>query len=165
MSRRCSCSTSDFSDNIDAALKASALPPRLLELEITERVLIEDEKAVASVIEALKARGIGFALDDFGTGYSALSYLHRFPLDTLKIDRGFICALEQSPSRQALVKAIVAMAKALAMKTVAEGVETGAQAALLREAGCTHMQGYLYSKPLEKSQILAALHERRTEPH
>lgn len=146
-----------FLDNVDAALKAASLPPRLLELEITERVLIDDEKAVASAIVALKARGIGFALDDFGTGYSALSYLHRFPLDTLKIDRGFIYSLEQSPSRQALVRAIVAMAAALSMKTVAEGVETEAQASLLREAGCSHMQGYLYAKPLEQREILAAL--------
>ncbi|WP_417071287.1 putative bifunctional diguanylate cyclase/phosphodiesterase [Niveibacterium terrae] len=150
-----------FLDNVDSALKASSLPPRLLELEITERVLIDDENAVSTVIAALKARGISFALDDFGTGYSALSYLHRFPLDTLKIDRGFIFSLEQSPSRQALVRSIVAMAGALSMKTVAEGVETEAQAGLLREAGCSYMQGYLYAKPLERSAILAALSAER----
>ena len=104
------------------------------------------------------------ALDDFGTGYSSLSYLRRFPIDTLKIDRSFIQGVETSPDDGAIVTAILAMARALRLQTVAEGVETPGQLQHLRSGGCTLIQGYLYSRPIPEDELLHLLRQGRLGP-
>lgn len=124
------------------------LPGNSVVLEITEGLLVDASTATRQRLNDLHAAGIGLALDDFGTGYSALSYLHEFELDHLKIDRSFVQHMETSPKDLALCKATVLMAHELGLNVVAEGVETEGQQALLREAGCDCGQGYLYSRPV-----------------
>ena len=118
---------------------------------------MQDSDAVAATLDGLKALGVGLVLDDFGTGYSSLSYLKRFPLDQLKIDRSFVMGLEQEDENLALVSAIVAMAGALGLTVVPEGVETEAQLDTLTELGCHFVQGFLLARPLEPDQIAALL--------
>ncbi|WP_296228936.1 sensor domain-containing protein [Ralstonia sp. UBA689] len=126
-----------------------------LELEITESVLLEEDEAILDVLFALKAMGLSIAIDDFGTGYSALSYLTRFPIDTLKIDRSFIHKMMTDQRHAELVKAILSIAHCLGLQVVAEGVETTAQAVFLEANGCQVAQGFLYSKPLPKPDMAA----------
>lgn len=128
--------------------QAHDIDPALLELEITESILMGDPQQSRSEILQLKKLGFTVAIDDFGTGYSSLNYLKNLPVDTLKIDRSFIQGLENSKEDQAIVKGIIALANSLDLKTVAEGVETEGQRALLAEFGCDIAQGYLISKPL-----------------
>jgi predicted signal transduction protein with EAL and GGDEF domain len=132
---------------IAGALAASGLEPRRLELEITEAVLIRDDEAALSILHQLRSIGVRIALDDFGTGYSSLSYLKRFPFDKIKIDRCFVADIAEASGSPVIVQAIVNIASASNMTTVAEGVETGAQREMLRALGCTEMQGYLFSAP------------------
>lgn len=122
--------------------------PELLEMEITEGVLLDNSKAVEATVRGLKEIGLSIALDDFGTGYSSLSYLSRYPIDTLKIDRSFVDNMSTSPSSRVLVNTIVSMAKSLNMGVVAEGVETEEQASQLLNMGVSVAQGYLYDKPM-----------------
>lgn len=143
------------------AEEAARLAPGQLELEITESTLIVDPESALSVLRGLSRSGIHTALDDFGTGYSALGYLRRFPFDTLKIDRSFIRDLAQDGEAQILVDAILALAQALGMATVAEGVESFGEAELLRSKGCTVLQGFLISRPLPPDKINAFLGEWR----
>lgn len=139
----------DLHEQILAALEHSGLPPHLLELELTESVLMQDPDRVMAVIERLTALGVRFAIDDFGTGYSSLGHLHNLRVARLKIDRSFIRQAQQTPSGHAdIVQAMIDMAHALQLTTVAEGVETPEQAAWLCECGCDVAQGYLYSAPL-----------------
>ena len=133
---------------------AQGLNSAQIELEITESALIDDPQAALDVLGALRAQGFRVALDDFGTGYSALAYLRRFPFDTLKIDPSFIRNLRTEGETQAIVDAILAMAKGLNMDTVAEAVEHPLEARLLREKGCTGLQGYLISRPLAPAAAL-----------
>ncbi len=135
-------------DTVTQALKDSGLAPELLELEITESLLMQDAPDVLSRLNALRKMGIHLSLDDFGTGYSSLSYLKRFPIQSLKIDRSFIRDLENDPSDQALVNAIIAMAHSLNLEVVAEGVENENQRTYLKERQVTLIQGYLFSRPL-----------------
>jgi diguanylate cyclase (GGDEF)-like protein/PAS domain S-box-containing protein len=130
---------------IAGALAASGLRPDRLELEITEAVLIRDDEAALAILHQLRGIGVRIALDDFGTGYSSLSYLRRFPFDKIKIDRCFVSDIDAAGGSSSIVRAVVNIATALDMTTVAEGVETEAQRTLLRELGCTEMQGYLFS--------------------
>ena len=130
---------------IMAALAASGLPAERLELEITEAVLIRDDEAALAILHQMRAIGVRIALDDFGTGYSSLSYLQRFPFDKIKIDRCFVSDITDADGSSSIVQAVVNIAGALNMTTVAEGVETEPQRALLRKLGCTEMQGYLFS--------------------
>ncbi|RZN12567.1 diguanylate cyclase [Bradyrhizobium genosp. SA-3] len=132
---------------IAGALAASGLDPRRLELEITEAVLIRDDEAALSILHQLRAIGVRIALDDFGTGYSSLSYLKRFPFDKIKIDRCFVADIAETNGAPVIVQAVVNIAAASSMTTVAEGVETEAQREMLRNLGCTEMQGYLFSAP------------------
>ena len=142
---------------VQRALEASGLAPRLLVVEATETIMLEDREATLETLRELKAMGIGVAIDDFGTGYSSLAYLKRFPLDTLKIDRSFVRDLAEDADDRAIVSAIIAMAASLELEVLAEGVETAGQAALLRALGCSRMQGYLFSRPVPAAQIAALL--------
>jgi diguanylate cyclase (GGDEF)-like protein len=141
---------------IAAALAASRLPAKRLELEITEAVLIRDDDAALAILHQLRAIGVRIALDDFGTGYSSLSYLQRFPFDKIKIDRCFVNDLA-TQGGTSIVQAVVNIAAARNMMTLAEGVEKTEQRELLRTLGCTEMQGFLFSRPVPAAQILALL--------
>ncbi len=138
---------------IAGALAASGLNPGRLELEITEAVLIRDDEAALAILHQLRAIGVRIALDDFGTGFSSLSYLKRFPFDKIKIDRCFVSDIADEDGSSSIVQAVVNIAAALRMTTVAEGVETTAQRELLRKLGCTEMQGYLFSVPKPAAEV------------
>jgi predicted signal transduction protein with EAL and GGDEF domain len=138
---------------IAGALAASGLDPGRLELEITEAVLIRDDEAALAILHQLRAIGVRIALDDFGTGFSSLSYLKRFPFDKIKIDRCFVSDIADEDGSSSIVQAVVNIAAALHMTTVAEGVETTAQRELLRKLGCTEMQGYLFSVPKPAAEV------------
>ncbi len=139
---------------VQALLADSGLPPQCLQLEITESLAAQNV-AVQAVLQQLKALGVALALDDFGTGYSSLASLHQFPVDVVKIDRSFTSQVDTSLHHRVLVQATVMVAGSLGMSTVVEGVETEAQAALVRQLGCDKGQGYLFSRPLE-AQALGA---------
>ncbi|HZR90318.1 MAG TPA: EAL domain-containing protein [Bradyrhizobium sp.] len=138
---------------IAGALAGSGLNPGRLELEITEAVLIRDDEAALAILHQLRAIGVRIALDDFGTGFSSLSYLKRFPFDKIKIDRCFVSDIADEDGSSSIVQAVVNIAAALRMTTVAEGVETTAQRELLRKLGCTEMQGYLFSVPKPAAEV------------
>ena len=156
-------SARQFSDrellaNIESALSESGLDPTLLELEITEGMVIQNPERTMSLFAAIKAMGPRLAIDDFGTGYSSLAQLKRFPIDTLKIDRSFICDIPRDTEDKAITQAIIAMAKTLGLTVVAEGVETAEQAQFLRDHGCDEMQGFYFSKPLAAADFAELLH-------
>ena len=134
---------------VAAALRESGLPPRLLELEITESLAMRETDATLATLQRLKQLGVSIAIDDFGTGYSSLAYLKRFPVDKLKIDRTFVAELPKDREQCAIVSAIVALAHALNVRVIAEGVETEAQREFLARCGCDFVQGYLVGTPLE----------------
>jgi len=140
-------------DDIKRVVDECGLDPRLLVLEITESVLVQDVEAMAAKLRALTACGLRVAVDDFGTGYSSLSYLHRFPVHLLKIDKSFTERVDGNFEDAALARAIVRLGQALHLETVAEGVETASQLAALRELGCTFGQGYHFAKPLEAGEV------------
>jgi EAL domain-containing protein (putative c-di-GMP-specific phosphodiesterase class I) len=141
---------------VQAALANSGLPRDRLTLELTESTLMADPDDAVELLTRLKQTGIKLAIDDFGTGYSSLAYLRRFPVDVVKIDRAFVMDLDNLDSSDAtLVAAIVAMADALDVSTVAEGVETESQAERLLSLGCSVAQGYLYSRPAPADEISA----------
>ncbi|MDE1159616.1 MAG: PAS domain S-box protein [Neorhizobium sp.] len=140
-------------------LKETGLPGELLELEITEGVLLEDADRAIEVLEALKKLGVKLAMDDFGTGYSSLSYLRNFPFDVIKIDRSFISDLDSRESARPIVQAVLGLGKALGLSVTAEGVETNEQLALLTADQCTEVQGFLLAKPLVAEQISELLNE------
>jgi diguanylate cyclase (GGDEF)-like protein len=138
-------------------LAESGADPQLIEIEITESVVMQNAEDTVGTLAALKAMGLRLAVDDFGTGYSSLSYLKRFPLDVLKIDRSFIRDVTCNADDAAIAKTIIAMAHSLRLEVVAEGVETAAQAAFLAAHGCQIMQGYLYGRPLPAEEFQARL--------
>jgi diguanylate cyclase (GGDEF)-like protein len=146
-----------LADVIIQALAASGLEPRRLEVEITESIFLESSEALIAVLHSLRGLGIRIALDDFGTGYSSLSYLQSFPFDKIKIDRSFIQQLLSRSGSTAIVRAITDLARALGMETTAEGVENSEQLAELRLQGCSSVQGYLFSRPVDAAGVLAAL--------
>ncbi len=131
------------------ALKETGLPPRLLELEITESTAMQQTDVTLRTLRKLKSLGVSIAIDDFGTGYSSLSYLRRFPVDKVKIDRSFVAEVPANRDQGAIVSAIVALAHALQIRVVAEGVETEAQREFLRGCGCDFIQGYLVGRPAD----------------
>lgn len=137
-----------FAQEVLALLARTGAPPERLKLELTESLLVQDAQAVIATMTALRAHGIRFSLDDFGTGYSSLAYLKRLPLDQLKIDQGFVRDLETDPNDAAIAQSVAALAHGLGLAVIAEGVETASQRDLLAAMGCTHYQGYYYSKPL-----------------
>jgi EAL domain-containing protein (putative c-di-GMP-specific phosphodiesterase class I) len=134
---------------VAAALRETGLPARLLELEITESTAMQHTDVTLGTLNKLKRLGVSIAIDDFGTGYSSLSYLKRFPVDKLKIDRAFTTELPGDKDQCAIVSAIVALAHALDIQVVAEGVENQAQRAFLVNCGCDFIQGYLTGKPVD----------------
>jgi diguanylate cyclase (GGDEF)-like protein len=143
----------DLPDVIERALREHDIPPVSLQLEITESLLIEDVERASSVLRQISERGITIAIDDFGTGYSSLSVLKSLPIDVLKIDQSFVRDLGRNMGDNAIVAAIVNMARALALKVVAEGVETEEQLQILQQLGCDEHQGYYYGQPLPADQI------------
>ncbi len=147
---------------VAAALAASGLPARRLELEITEAVLIRDDEMALGIMQDLREIGVRIALDDFGTGYSSLSYLQRFPFDKIKIDRSFVTDIADAHGSSSIVQAVVNIAASRQMTTTAEGVETLPQKELLRALGCTEMQGYLFSKPKPAKDVREILARHNT---
>jgi diguanylate cyclase (GGDEF)-like protein len=180
----------DFVESVEATLRACDLDPRWIELEITESALMDKPEAVADKLARLRRIGVGVAIDDFGTGYSSLAYLHRLPIDTLKIDRSFVLAIGANdaaasptagtasapagppasagvpppppvPTRaaggQAVILAVISLARSLGMNVLAEGVETAAQRDFLVRHGCHLMQGYLFSRPKPPAEVEALL--------
>ncbi|MED5596180.1 putative bifunctional diguanylate cyclase/phosphodiesterase [Janthinobacterium sp. P210006] len=146
-------------DDIHAILHETQLPHGLLELEITEGVLMDNVHANVELMRRLQDTGIHLSIDDFGTGYSSMSYLKRLPIDQLKIDRSFVHDLPGEG--EAIVTAIIAMAHSLHLKVVAEGVETLQQVEFLRKAGCDNAQGFFFARPMTAAQLTALLLERR----
>ena len=137
----------DLAGLVHSILLETGLPPRRLELEITEGVLIDDSARALAVLRRLKALGVRVALDDFGTGYSSLSYLHAFPFDKIKIDRTFVGDIETNQHSIAIVRAVIDLAQSLGIPVLAEGVETAGQHLLLLRKGCDQVQGYLTGRP------------------
>jgi len=138
-----------FVDRVAGVLAVSGIPPGLLELELTESILLHDADEALMRLHALARLGVRLSIDDFGTGYSSLAYLKRFPIDKLKIDRSFVAGLPGDGSDAGIVSAILHMARALGMKVIAEGVETEAQREFLAREGCHEFQGWLYAPALD----------------
>jgi diguanylate cyclase (GGDEF)-like protein len=143
--------------DIDDALAASGMSPVLLQLEVTESMVMRNVSRAVKVLDAIQSRGIRLAIDDFGTGYSSMSLMKQFPIDTIKIDRSFIRDLPKDSEDQAIAQAIINMGKALGMTVVAEGVETTEQETFLRDHACDEMQGFLFSKPVPPQQMAELL--------
>jgi EAL domain-containing protein (putative c-di-GMP-specific phosphodiesterase class I) len=143
----------NVADVVLKALFEASLNPRLLQLEITETVLMHDLEETVATVNKIKDAGISLAMDDFGTGYSSLSYIQRFPLDVLKIDRSFVKDLEFNNDNAVICNTIIAMAHNLGLQVIAEGVETQEQFEYLRDHGCDQIQGFLFSKPLPAWQL------------
>ena len=140
-------------------LRNTRVPSNCLSVEITESVAMRDIEFSINTMEQLKALGISISIDDFGTGYSSLAYLKRFPISVLKIDRSFVTEITQDKNDQAIAASIIALAKALELGVLAEGVETREQYAYLVDHGCDYIQGYYFSKPLPKEEIIPFLHK------
>ncbi len=151
----------DSVERIFAAIEANGLPAHLIDIELTESILMDDRSATVAKLQALRAAGMRISLDDFGTGYSSLNYLKLYPIDTLKIDRSFVANLPNDASSVAITQAIMAIANGLSLDVVAEGVESEAHAEFLRSAGCLVAQGYLYARPLDAAAAttLAGAHK------
>jgi len=143
----------DVKQAVFSVLGATGLPANLLEIELTESALMQNDEYTCRVLGELRDMGVTISVDDFGTGYSSLSYLHRFPIHTLKIDRTFILNMMKSSEDQAIVTAIIAMAKSLNMQIVAEGVETVDQLERLKGQGCHEIQGFLVSRPVNADHV------------
>jgi diguanylate cyclase (GGDEF)-like protein/PAS domain S-box-containing protein len=143
-----------FADDLLRALDASQVPTQYLEVEITEKVLLDGRlDAVSSVLKTLCDQGIKIALDDFGTGYASLTHLKRFPVDHIKIDRSFVQDLEQDSDDEAIVAAVIGLGRSLKLQITAEGVETAGQAQRLQEMGCEYAQGFYFAQPVAGSDV------------
>jgi len=143
------------------ALQESGVAPSLIELEITESVVMEHAETTIATLDRLKALGVQLAIDDFGTGYSSLSYLKRFPVDALKIDRSFVSGLRRESDDAAIVHAVVSLGHALHLSVVAEGVETAEEEAQMQALGCDLGQGYYFARPLPREQADAFIRAAR----
>jgi EAL domain-containing protein (putative c-di-GMP-specific phosphodiesterase class I) len=143
----------DLLGDIDGVLASTGMPAHLLQLEITESMVMQNVERAIGLLDNIRSRGVRLAIDDFGTGYSSMSLMKKFPIDTIKIDRSFVRDLAKSPEDRAIAKAIISMSKALGLTVVAEGVETTEQDGFLRRHGCDEVQGYLFSKPLPADEF------------
>ena len=137
------------------ALAQTELPAHLLEVEITESMMMENPERAAETLREIKEMGVHVSIDDFGTGYSSLARLKKFPIESVKIDRSFIRDIAVDPDDAAIVSAVIAMAHSLRLKVIAEGVETQDQVRFLRERGCDEIQGFYYSRPVTAAEISA----------
>jgi EAL domain-containing protein (putative c-di-GMP-specific phosphodiesterase class I) len=151
----------DLCSLVMGVLETTGLPASLLELELTEGILLEHAEAAAAALEQLHAHGVRFSIDDFGTGHSSLSHLKSVHVDRLKIDRSFIHNLEVDPSDIAIVRAIIGLGRALNLEVLAEGVETVEQLTVLRAEGCDSVQGYYFSRPLAAADLQMVVREER----
>ena len=148
----------NFAATVVEALSATGLPPHRLEVEVTESVFLRDGRTARQTLEEIKALGCSIALDDFGTGYSSLGYLRTLRFSTIKVDRSFVQgATQDNPESLAIIRAVVAMADSLEMTTTAEGVEDAGQAQLIRDLGCTKIQGYYFGRPMAAADAMALL--------
>jgi EAL domain-containing protein (putative c-di-GMP-specific phosphodiesterase class I) len=156
-----------LASEIRKCLSATGTDASLIELELTESMVMHDPEQTARTLNELKAMGLTLSIDDFGTGHSSLAYLKRFPIDSVKVDRSFIKDLPGDAEDAAIVNSVIALARSLRLRVVAEGVETVEQQQHLRSAGCDEMQGYLFSRPLaaqEAAQFLARHRGRPSRP-
>lgn len=145
----------DFVDNLLSIVREEGVSPGQIELELTETMLMEDAVRTIRIMETLKDSGFRFSIDDFGTGYSSLNYLHRFPIDCLKIDKSFVRGMLDRPTELAIIKAIIGLGHTLEMRVIAEGVENVDEFKALRAAGCDEGQGYFIARPMEPEKIMA----------
>jgi predicted signal transduction protein with EAL and GGDEF domain len=143
----------NFVQIIASALEKSGLPARRLEIEITELVLMQDNRSALATLHRIKELGVSIAMDDFGTGYSSLGYLRSFPFDRIKIDQSFIRDLSKDKDSLAILRSVVGLGRSLGIVTTAEGVETRDQLEVLRTEGCTDAQGYLFSRPQDAAEV------------
>jgi diguanylate cyclase (GGDEF)-like protein/PAS domain S-box-containing protein len=155
-------SAADLLPSIEAALRDTGLDPSCLELELTESLFMGDITPAVDLLHRMKALGVTLSIDDFGTGYSSFSYLSRFPIDVLKIDRSFVSDITHDANDAAIVDSIIALAHNLRLSVIAEGVETAEQLDYLRRQGCDEMQGYYFSRPLPAHEFEQLLHQRRS---
>ena len=154
----------NFAATVAGIVAETGFDPAFLELELTESTIMRDVEATVGTLNALKEMGVHIAIDDFGIGYSSLSQLKRFPIDSLKIDRSFICNVTSSKDDLAIVVAIIAMARSLGLKIIAEGVETAEQMAVICEQGCHEMQGYHFSRPVPAMKFIEFLRRGEAAP-
>ena len=152
----------NLAERIIDRIKLEGCDPRKVEIEITETGMLRDPEGVGRTVSALRAVGVSVAIDDFGTGYSSLSHLKRFPIDTGKIDRSFVADVLTDRDDAAIVYAVIALAHALDINVVAEGVETEAQRVLLAQQGCGAYQGYLFSRPLPVADFEALVRKHQS---
>lgn len=150
----------DFVAGVTQALEGSGISPESLDLEITESSAMHDPEGTIARLQDLKKRNVGISLDDFGTGFASLNYLGRFPINRIKLDGSFVHELPQNSNHCAIARAVIAMAHALQLSIVAEGVENPEQLAFLRDEGCDEAQGYLFSRPLPAAEFLALLQRK-----
>jgi EAL domain-containing protein (putative c-di-GMP-specific phosphodiesterase class I) len=134
----------------------------MLDLEITESVIMENVEAIIPILQTVRGLGVEIAVDDFGTGYSSLAYIARLPIHDLKIDRSFVVGMTQNEDSLIIVKSVISLAHSLRLNVVAEGVETEEQAALLLKLGCDEMQGYLFSAPVPPAEVPGYLSRKRS---
>ena len=152
----------DLVSVLERLLREHALPPGALALEVTESVIVDNPDEVSALFAKVRALGVEIHLDDFGTGYSSLGYLHRFPIDALKIDRSFVSRMERDARSTQLVEAMVRLAHSLGVRVIAEGVRAEAQLATLREMECDQAQGYHFSPPVAADEVEALLEPGRS---
>jgi len=150
--------------DIDDVLNSTGIPAHLLQLEITESMVMQNVDRAIKLLDDIQSRGIRLAIDDFGTGYSSMSLMKQFPIDAIKIDRSFVKELESNEEDRAIATAIISMGKALGLTVVAEGVETAGQDHFLREHACDELQGFLFSKPLSPKEISMLLRPHLSSP-
>ncbi len=149
----------DLVEQIQNVIDQTGIPPSSLKLELTESAVMENAEIAILMLKQIKETGVQISIDDFGTGYSSLSYLHKFPIDLLKVDRSFVSAMEDNTENGEIVRTVIALAKALGLKVVAEGIESVHQYHQLRILGCEYGQGYLFSKPLKVADIQRLLED------
>lgn len=138
---------------IQLILASTKICPSKVRLEITESMTMRDTERAIKTMQAIRAMGVQLSIDDFGTAYSSLSYLHRFPVDTLKIDRSFVSGMDQSPECMQIINSIMSLARSLGLNIIAEGPETAAHVKQLQAMGCDYGQGYHFSKPVSAIEI------------
>jgi EAL domain-containing protein (putative c-di-GMP-specific phosphodiesterase class I) len=150
----------DVARHVIEVLEATGLEPARLELELTENIVIQNNKSTSENLRRLQELGVTFSIDDFGTGYSSLSYVKNFPVNRLKIDQGFIRNLESDLNDAAIVRAIVSLGHSLNLDVIAEGVEREEQLEILRKEGCDEVQGYFFSRPLPSKDFIQLFHRQ-----